>query len=90
MDNNLTFTIEKLFGPEKKLKGYFVSKSNKVPSPDIMAQVFSSMAEAMGESVGEGYKKQVKEPERLFCTTPKEIQDFITYHLGEFTEEIKS
>lgn len=90
MDNNLTFTIEKVFGAEQKLKGYFVSKSNKVPSPNLMMEVFSSMAEAMGESVGEGYKKQVKEPEKLLCTTPKEIQDFITYHLGEFTEEVKS
>ena len=84
MNNNITFIVEKVFGPDKQVKGFFVSKSDVLPSANPIKDVFATMAAVMGEQVGEGYKKP-KEPEKLFCATPKEVQDWITYELGEFT-----
>ncbi len=87
MNNNLTFTIERVFGPENALKGFFVSKSNAAPSANPMVDMFKTIASVMGETDGEGYKTKAPQPEKIFCSTEKEIQDFITYQLGEFTNE---
>lgn len=80
--NNLTFAIERLFGPDKQFKGYFVTKSNEAATPsNPMAEMMKGVAEAMGEMA----VPKPKDSGRLFCATPKEVNDYIVYELGEFT-----
>lgn len=51
MENSITFTIEKLFGPDKSLKGYFVTKSNEAPvKSNPMADIMKMAMEHMGEA----------------------------------------
>lgn len=83
MNNNITFSIEKLFGPDQQLKGYFVTKSNEAPvQANPMADLMKIAMESMGDAQA---VPKPKSPGRLFCATPKEVQDYIIYELGEFT-----